>query len=154
MSWLKSKIPALPGPRPTKIFNLSNIFRSPAGTSPQDQPLQVTERLRSFVGRAFRHDIKSSPSSGVLTPEGLERHFPRPDGPLNLLHVDRDRRCLRRATRRCSGNRNRVHTSRRPGIAATPAAVGTTATCSHRQNCKDQHRKQDDASPLLRRNPQ
>jgi protoporphyrinogen/coproporphyrinogen III oxidase len=34
------------------------------------------EKTGSFVGRAFRHDIKSAPSSGVLTPEGLKAHFP------------------------------------------------------------------------------
>jgi oxygen-dependent protoporphyrinogen oxidase len=41
------------------------------------------EKTGSFVGRAFssrrrrdRHDIKSAPSSGVLTPEGLKAHSP------------------------------------------------------------------------------
>jgi hypothetical protein len=33
------------------------------------------EKLSSFVGRAFRHDIKSAVSSGVLTPDGLKAHF-------------------------------------------------------------------------------
>jgi hypothetical protein len=33
------------------------------------------EKLSSFVGRAFRHDIKSAFSSGVLTPDGLKAHF-------------------------------------------------------------------------------
>jgi len=37
---------------------------------------QFAEKLSSFVGRAFRHDIKSALSSGVLTPEGLKTHFP------------------------------------------------------------------------------
>jgi hypothetical protein len=38
--------------------------------------LQVAEKVLSFVGRAFRHDIKSMFSWGVLTPEGLNAHFP------------------------------------------------------------------------------
>jgi hypothetical protein len=37
--------------------------------------LEVAEKLVSFVGRAFRHDVKSALSSGVLTPEGLKPHF-------------------------------------------------------------------------------
>src|SRR3979490_2644380 len=37
--------------------------------------LQAAEKLPSFVGRAFRHDIKSAISSGVLTPGGLKAHF-------------------------------------------------------------------------------
>jgi hypothetical protein len=36
--------------------------------------LQAAEKLPSFVGRAFRHDIKSAISSGVLTPGGLKAH--------------------------------------------------------------------------------
>ena len=44
---------------------------------------QVVEKLLSLVGRAFRHDIKSAFSSGVLTPEGpnlLKSHLLRPQG--------------------------------------------------------------------------
>jgi hypothetical protein len=37
--------------------------------------LQAAEKILSFVGHAFRHDIKSAFSSGVLTPEGLKAHF-------------------------------------------------------------------------------
>jgi hypothetical protein len=37
--------------------------------------LQVAEKVLSFVGRAFRHDIKSAFSSGVLTPEGPDTHI-------------------------------------------------------------------------------
>ena len=37
--------------------------------------LQAAEKLLSFVGRAFRHDIQVAFSSGVLTPEGLKPHF-------------------------------------------------------------------------------
>ena len=36
----------------------------------------VAGELLSLVGRAFRHDIKSGLSSGVLTPEGPKAHFP------------------------------------------------------------------------------
>jgi hypothetical protein len=36
---------------------------------------EVAEKLLSFVGRAFRHDIKSAYSSGVLAPEGLRAYF-------------------------------------------------------------------------------
>src|SRR5882762_5458217 len=36
---------------------------------------EVAEKVLSFVGRAFRHDIMSALSSGVLTPEGLKEHF-------------------------------------------------------------------------------
>jgi hypothetical protein len=32
-------------------------------------------KLLRLVGRAFRHDIKSAFSSGVLTPEGPKTHF-------------------------------------------------------------------------------
>ena len=37
--------------------------------------LQVAEKVLNFVGGAFRHDIKSAFSSGVLTPEGLDTHI-------------------------------------------------------------------------------
>jgi hypothetical protein len=37
--------------------------------------LQAAEKVLSFVGRTFRHDIKSMFSSGVLTPEGVNAHF-------------------------------------------------------------------------------
>src|SRR5882762_6188825 len=37
---------------------------------------EVAEKVLSLVGRAFRHDIMSALSSGVLTPEGLKAHFP------------------------------------------------------------------------------
>src|SRR6266568_2374966 len=33
---------------------------------------EVAEKVSRFVGRAFRHDIKSAFPSGVLTPEGLK----------------------------------------------------------------------------------
>src|SRR5882724_9433386 len=36
--------------------------------------IQVAEKVLSFVGRAFRHDIESAFSSGVLTPEGPDTH--------------------------------------------------------------------------------
>src|SRR6266550_2484887 len=36
---------------------------------------QVAEKVLSFVGRAFRHDIQSPFSSGVLTPEGPDTHI-------------------------------------------------------------------------------
>src|SRR6267378_2178210 len=39
------------------------------------QAEQVAEKVLSFVGRAFRHDIKSAFSSGVLTPEGPDTHI-------------------------------------------------------------------------------
>src|SRR5256885_3114104 len=39
------------------------------------QASQVAEKVLSFVGRAFRHDIKSAFSSGVLTPEGADTHI-------------------------------------------------------------------------------
>ena len=37
--------------------------------------LQAAEKIGRFVDRAFRHDIKSVISSGVLTPEGADAHF-------------------------------------------------------------------------------
>jgi hypothetical protein len=37
--------------------------------------LKAAEKLLSFVGRAFRQDIKSAFSSGVLTPEDPNAHF-------------------------------------------------------------------------------
>ncbi len=36
---------------------------------------QAAEKVPRFVGRAFRHDIKSAFPSGVLTPEGPKGHF-------------------------------------------------------------------------------
>ena len=36
---------------------------------------QAAEKVSRFVGRAFRHDIKSAFPSGVLTPEGPKGHF-------------------------------------------------------------------------------
>jgi hypothetical protein len=36
---------------------------------------EVAEKLPSFLGRAFRHDIEAAFSSGVLTPDGLKAHF-------------------------------------------------------------------------------
>src|SRR6266478_4440800 len=36
---------------------------------------EVAEKLLSFVGRAFRHDITSAFSSGVLTPDCPKPHF-------------------------------------------------------------------------------
>src|SRR5256885_10328622 len=44
-------------------------------TSLCHQASQVAEKVLSFVGRAFRHDIKSAFSSGVLTPEGPDTHI-------------------------------------------------------------------------------
>jgi hypothetical protein len=35
----------------------------------------VAEKLLSFVGRAFRHDMSRAFSSGVLTPEGAKLQF-------------------------------------------------------------------------------
>src|SRR6266853_4993367 len=35
---------------------------------------QPAEKLPSFVGRAFRHDVRSVPPPGVLTPGGPTRH--------------------------------------------------------------------------------
>src|SRR6267378_6818677 len=39
------------------------------------QAEQVAEKVLSLVGRAFRHDIKSAFSSGVLTPEGPDTNI-------------------------------------------------------------------------------
>jgi len=36
---------------------------------------QAAEKVSRFVGRAFRHDIKSAFPSGVLTPEDPKGHF-------------------------------------------------------------------------------
>src|SRR5882762_5339215 len=50
-------------------------------SAPKSQPnlasaaKEVAEKVLSLVGRAFRHDIISALSSGVLTPEGLKAHF-------------------------------------------------------------------------------
>src|SRR5712692_9887211 len=38
---------------------------------------EVAEKVSRFVGRAFRHDIKSAFPSGVLTPEGFNTLFQR-----------------------------------------------------------------------------
>jgi predicted membrane-bound spermidine synthase len=47
--------------------------REPAAISAASQ---IAEKVRSLVGRAFRHDKKSAFPSGVLTPEGPKGHFP------------------------------------------------------------------------------
>ncbi len=48
---------------------------SPAEAKFFQSALQVAEKVSRFVGRAFRHDIKSVFSSGVSTPEGPKPHF-------------------------------------------------------------------------------
>src|SRR6266576_4036056 len=63
-------VPTVPTPPPgneTAAFS-SLAFFLPAA-------IQVAEKVLSFVGRAFRHDIKSAFSSGVLTPEGPDTHI-------------------------------------------------------------------------------
>jgi len=61
--------------------SISNWTASKTLTNPQQQfpppaaAKQLAEKLLSFVGRAFRHDIKTAFSSGVLTPEGPKPHF-------------------------------------------------------------------------------
>jgi len=51
------------------------------------QASQVAEKVLSFVGRAFRHDIKSAFSSGVLTPEGPDTHISATCSACVLFHL-------------------------------------------------------------------
>src|SRR5882762_8482988 len=61
------------------------------------QAEQVAEKVLSFVGRAFRHDIKSAFSSGVLTPEGADTQISATceacaTGPYRIVVLSTDRR--------------------------------------------------------------
>src|SRR6266478_2804136 len=58
---------------------------SPNVAIPTSTAKQAAEKVSSFVGRAFRHDIESAFPSGVLTPEGAKLHFPATCKSANLV---------------------------------------------------------------------
>jgi apolipoprotein N-acyltransferase len=59
----------------TGIFGLSLLVAAYNALLAWAAAHLATEILPSFVGRAFRHDIKSASSSGVSTPDGPKAHF-------------------------------------------------------------------------------
>jgi apolipoprotein N-acyltransferase len=60
----------------TGIFGLSLLVAAYNALLAWTAVQLAAEKFPSFVGRAFRHDIKSAISSGVLTPGGVKAHFP------------------------------------------------------------------------------
>src|SRR6202521_4196207 len=59
----------------TGIFGLSLLVAGYNALLAWAAVQQAAEKLPIFVGRAFRHDIKSAISSGVSTPDGPKVHF-------------------------------------------------------------------------------
>jgi apolipoprotein N-acyltransferase len=59
----------------TGIFGLSLLVAAYNALLAWAAVQLAAEKFPSFVGRAFRHDIKSASSSGVSTPDGPKAHF-------------------------------------------------------------------------------